>query len=289
MRFVSFFADGRASYGIAHRDGVFDLGARFGTVLPDLKSFLHARALGLTESLPSVSGVDYCSGEFSYRRVIGNPDKILCVGLNYEDHRKETGRPESEYPSIFTRFADSLIGHEEPILLPPVSSALDFEGELAVVIGAFGFRVPEDKALHLIAGYACFNDATLRDWQRHTHQFVPGKNFPGTGPFGPEIVTPDEVGALNDLPISTRLNGEIVQKARLGDMIFSVARVISYVSGFTRLSPGDVIATGTPGGVGFKRSPQLFMKVGDRVEVEIGAVGLLSNAIVKEVPGELDR
>jgi len=285
MRFVSFIAEGRASYGLAHDGGVFDLGARLGAVLPDLKSLLAARALGLAPELPRPTAVDYAGGQFAYAPVIGNPDKILCVGLNYEEHRKETGRPEAAYPAIFTRFADTLIGHEQPLLLPPVSSAFDYEGELAVVIGQAGFRVPEDRALSLVAGYACFNDATLRDWQRHTHQFTPGKNFPGTGPFGPELVTPDEIARLDDQPIVTRLNGTVVQQAKLGDMIFSIARVIAYLSGFTPLRPGDVIATGTPGGVGFKREPQLFMTAGDRVEVEIGGVGRLANPIARETAG----
>jgi 2-keto-4-pentenoate hydratase/2-oxohepta-3-ene-1,7-dioic acid hydratase in catechol pathway len=283
MQFVSFFAEGRARYGIVHQDGVFDLSSRLGDLLPDLKSLLRARALGLVETFPKVTGVDYARGEFTYAPLLGNPEKILCVGLNYEEHRKETGRPESAYPSIFTRFSDTLIGHETPIILPSVSSALDFEGELAVVIGKPGFRVPEEKATQLVAGYSCFNDVTLRDWQRHTHQFIPGKNFPGTGPFGPELITPDEISSLDDMSIVTRLNGIVMQEAKLGDMIFSIPRVISYVSGFTKLAPGDVIATGTPGGVGFKRNPQLFMKAGDRVEVEVGGVGLLANMVEAEV------
>ncbi|MGY3563981.1 2-keto-4-pentenoate hydratase/2-oxohepta-3-ene-1,7-dioic acid hydratase in catechol pathway [Bradyrhizobium sp. USDA 4463] len=285
MRFVSFIAEGRASYGLAQDGGVFDLGARLGAVLPDLKALLTAQALGLAPQLPRPTAVDYAGGQFAYAPVIGNPDKILCVGLNYEEHRKETGRPEAAYPAIFTRFADTLIGHDQPLRLPPVSSAFDYEGELAVVIGRSGFRVPEDRALALVAGYACFNDATLRDWQRHTHQFTPGKNFPATGPFGPELVTPDELTALDDQPIVTRLNDAVVQQAKLGDMIFSIARVIAYLSGFTPLRPGDVIATGTPGGVGFKREPQLFMTAGDRVEVEIGGVGRLVNPIARETAG----
>jgi 2-keto-4-pentenoate hydratase/2-oxohepta-3-ene-1,7-dioic acid hydratase in catechol pathway len=282
MRFVTFKADGRVSYGLAKDGGLVDLGVRLGSILPDLKSYLRAASLGLLPAAQQGATLDYAAGEFTYEPVIPNPDKILCVGLNYEEHRKETGRPEAAYPSIFTRFADTLIGHQAPILLPPVSSALDYEGELAVIIGKPGFRVPEADALSLVAGYACFNDGTLRDWQRHTHQFIPGKNFPATGPFGPELVTPDEVGRLEDQPIETRLNGKVMQSAKLGDMIFSIAKVIAYVSGFTRLAPGDVIATGTPGGVGFKRDPQLFMKVGDTIEVAVGGVGQLVNPIAAE-------
>lgn len=279
MRYVSFVAQGRTSYGLALPKGVFDLKARLGSVLPDLKSYLAAASLGAVPRLPESLNADYGPSEFSYLPVVPNPEKVLCVGLNYEEHRKETGRPESAYPSIFTRFADTLVAHDAPIVLPPVSSALDYEGELAVVIGRDGFRVGEAEALDLVAGYTLFNDATLRDWQRHTHQFIPGKNFPATGAFGPELVTPDELGVLEDRTIETHLNGQVMQKAVLGDMIFSVPRIISYISNFTRLRPGDVIATGTPGGVGFKREPQLYMKVGDTVDVFIPGIGTLSNPI----------
>ncbi len=282
MRFVSFIAANRAGYGIAVAGGVHDLGVRVGSAWPDLKSYLAARGAGATPALPTVLPLDYGAGEFSYLPVIPNPEKVICVGLNYEEHRRETGRPEAAHPSIFTRFADTLLAHGAPIVLPRISSMLDYEGELAVVIGKPGFRVTEAQAMELLAGYAPFNDATLRDWQRHTHQFTPGKNFPATGGFGPELVTPDEAGELAALPIETRLNGELMQSATLGDMIFSVARVIAYCSGFTHLRPGDVIATGTPGGVGFKREPQLFMRHGDVVEVSIGGIGRLANPIVAE-------
>jgi len=284
MRFVSFVAEKQASFGIVRPDGVFDLGARFGSSIPDLKTYLHIKALGLGGSPPEAAVTDYVTGEFQYAPAIPNPEKILCVGLNYEEHRKETGRPESAYPSIFTRFQDTLVGHEMAIRLPSVSTALDYEGELAVVIGKPGFRVPVEHAMSIVAGYTCFNDATLRDWQRHTHQFIPGKNFPGTGGFGPELVTADELppNRLLGCKIETRLNGAVMQSAVLGDMIFSIAKVIAYVSGFTRLAPGDVIAMGTPGGVGFKRDPQVFMAVGDIVEVTIADVGVLRNSIAYE-------
>ena len=215
--------------------------------------------------------------------VIPNPGKILCVGHNYEEHRQETGRAKTAHPSLFVRFADTLIGHEAPIVRPPVSTSLDFEGELAVVIGRGGFRVKPEQALDLVAGYSCFNDGSVRDWQWHTQQFTPGKNFPSTGAFGPALVTPDEVGTLDDLRIETRLNGDVVQSSTLGHMIFPVADIIAYVSSFTRLSPGDVIATGTPGGVGAKRQPPVWLKPGDVVEVDIAGVGVLRNGVVDEV------
>ena len=283
MRFLTFAAEGRVSYGILQDTGVHDLGRRLGSVLPDLKSYLAARGLGVLKEPSGTGAVDYAAGEFSYLPVIPNPAKILCVGLNYEEHRVESSRSKTEHPAIFTRYADTLIGHEGSILLPPNSRSLDYEGELAVVIGKRGYRVSEAQALDLVAGYSVFNDATLRDWQRHTIQFTPGKNFRGTGAFGPCLVTPEEAGAMDGKAIRTVLNGNVMQEATLGDMIFSVARIVTYLSGFTVLSPGDVIATGTPGGVGFKREPQLFMQVGDRVEVTVEGIGNLVNTIAPEV------
>jgi 2-keto-4-pentenoate hydratase/2-oxohepta-3-ene-1,7-dioic acid hydratase in catechol pathway len=284
MAFITFKAENRVSYGVVRDNGVFDLGRRIGQVLPDLKSFLAAQGLGILGSVPKATVTDYATGEFTYAPVIPNPAKILCVGLNYDEHRRETGRPESEHPAIFTRFSDTLIGHDSPVLLPVNSSSLDYEGELAVIIGKAGFRVREDDAMSLVAGYSVFNDTTLRDWQRHTHQFTPGKNFPNTGAFGPALITPQEAGELADKRIETRLNGATMQSAKLGDMIFSIPRVIAYLSGFTRLSPGDVIATGTPGGVGFKRDPQVFMRQGDRVDVTVEGIGTLINTIEQEIP-----
>ena len=287
MRFLSFKAAGRSSYGVRVDGGLFDLGARLGAFAPDLKTYLAAAAQGFRPSLPALRVVDFAAGEFLLQPVVPNPSKILCVGLNYQDHRKETGRPEVPHPALFTRFADSLTAHEGPIWLPPVSTSLDYEGELAVVIGKPAYRVPVERAGEHVAGYACFNDGTLRDWQHHTHQFTPGKTFQKTGAFGPDLVTPDEIGDFAETGIETRLNGQVMQAAKLGDMIFSVAEIVSYASGFTPLKPGDVIATGTPGGVGFKRQPQLFMKVGDRIEVTIGGVGHLLNTIEEEPIGDV--
>jgi 2-keto-4-pentenoate hydratase/2-oxohepta-3-ene-1,7-dioic acid hydratase in catechol pathway len=282
MQFLTFKAEGRVSYGVCRDDGVVDLGARLGQVLPDLKSYLQAKSLGLASDLPEVAGVDYRAGQFSYEPVIPNPTKILCVGHNYEEHRKETRRPKAAHPSVFTRFADTLIGHQAAMVMPQVSNSLDYEGELAIVIGRPGFRVPEADAMRLVGGYACFNDGSLRDWQWHTGQFTPGKNFLRTGSFGPVLVSPEEVDELDQQPIETRLNGAVMQSAVLGDMVFSVSRIIAYVSSFTPLAAGDVIATGTPGGVGAKREPPQFMKVGDTVEVTIGGIGHLVNRVAAE-------
>jgi 2-keto-4-pentenoate hydratase/2-oxohepta-3-ene-1,7-dioic acid hydratase in catechol pathway len=214
--------------------------------------------------------------------VIPNPDKILCIGLNYETHRKETGRSEVENPTVFGRFANSQTGHLANIVRPRVSKDLDFEGELAVIIGRPGRYISRKDAWDHIAGYACYNEGSVRDYQRHTHQFTPGKNFPETGAFGPWMVTPDEAGDLAPLRLQTRLNGQVVQDATISQMIFDIPRQIEYCSAFTRLEPGDVIVTGTPGGVGSRRTPPLWMKPGDVVEVEIDRIGLLRNGIADE-------
>jgi 2-keto-4-pentenoate hydratase/2-oxohepta-3-ene-1,7-dioic acid hydratase in catechol pathway len=280
MKLTTFEHAGKQSYGAVVGEGIFDLGGRF----PDLRSLLAADALdGIRATLKGVEP-DFGFDEVTFLPVIPNPDKILCVGLNYETHRAETGRPATEHPAIFTRFADTQIGHRQPILRPRVSSYLDYEGELAVIIGRGGRYIPEPQALGYIAGYACYNDVTVRDWQRHTPQFTPGKNFPATGAFGPWLVTTDEAGDARNLQLTTRLNGKVVQQARIGEMIFPIERLVAYVSSFTRLRPGDVICTGTPGGVGFKRQPPLWMEPGDVVEVELGGIGILGNPVQEERP-----
>jgi 2-keto-4-pentenoate hydratase/2-oxohepta-3-ene-1,7-dioic acid hydratase in catechol pathway len=282
MRFISFTAEGRPTYGIVRDKGVVDLGARFGGILPDLTTWLEAEEAGLSVPVPTSAPADYRLDEIIYDPVIPFPNKIICVGLNYEEHRIETKRAESAYPSLFTRFADTLIGHNAPMIRPRISGDLDYEAELAIVIGKEAFRVPRDRALEVIAGYSCFNEGSIRDFQRHTHQFMPGKNFPGTGAFGPELVTLDEISGFDDLRIETRLNGTVMQSAVLGQMIFNVPHIIEYVTSFTPLGPGDVIATGTPGGVGARREPPVWMKSGDVVEVTIESIGHLVNEIRDE-------
>jgi 2-keto-4-pentenoate hydratase/2-oxohepta-3-ene-1,7-dioic acid hydratase in catechol pathway len=275
MRFISFTHQGRASWGRTEGDRVHDLGAIAGAPA-DLKDAIAAGALA---SLASGDAPTLARGDVRLLPVIPNPAKILCVGHNYETHRQETGRAKVAHPSIFTRFADTLTGADDPILLPKVSTSLDFEAELAVVIGKSGRDIADADAMDHIAGYACFNDASIRDWQWHTTQFTPGKNFPGTAPFGPELVTPDEIAELGAVSVRSRLNGEVMQEATVADMIFPIAQIIAYVSAFTPLAPGDVIATGTPGGVGAKRTPPVWMKPGDTIEVEVEGVGTLVSRI----------
>ena len=273
MRFVSFTVDGRASWGRVRGDSILDCGS---DALPDLKTAI-AR-----DALRDADGPAIARGKVRLLPVIPNPAKILCVGHNYESHRVETARDRTEHPSIFTRFPDTLIGADDPILLPRVSSDLDYEAELAVVIGRGGRHISESDAMAHVAGFACFNDASVRDWQWHTRQFIPGKNFPGTAPFGPELVTPDEIADLDGVSVELHLNGDVMQRATLDHMLFPIPTIIAYVSAFTPLSPGDVIATGTPGGVGSKRTPPVWLKPGDTVEVRISGIGSLRSAIVDE-------
>lgn len=276
MKYLSFLRpNGTASYGRLENDIVYDL--KIDSAPTDLKAAIADNVLSTLESSET-----FAYSQISLLPVIPNPNKIFCVGHNYESHRKETGRDEVANPSIFIRFADSLTAHKSEILMPKVSTSLDYEGELAVIIGKGGRAIAEAEAMNHVAGYACFNDASIRDWQWHTRQFTPGKNFPTTGPFGPYMVTPDEAGNLEHVHVITRLNGEVMQDQPIGDMIFPIAQIIAYVSAFTPLSPGDVIVSGTPGGVGAKRTPPVWMKPGDTIEVEIGPMGTLVNCIAEE-------
>ena len=281
MKLASYQLAGKPTWGVIEGEEAVHVGNTLAAQYPDLKSALEADAFAAIKAAMGTSERSSLPG-LTWLPVIPNPDKILCVGLNYEMHRKETGRAEVKHPTIFARFANSQTGHLTNIIQPKVSTNLDFEGELAVVIGKAGRYIEAADAMAHVAGYSCYNDGSVRDFQAHTHQFTPGKNFPGTGAFGPWMMTPDELGLLSDLRISTRLNGETVQDATLGQMIFNIPTILEYCSTFTRLEPGDVIVTGTPGGVGVKRTPPLWMKPGDIVEVEIERLGTLRNHIAGE-------
>jgi acylpyruvate hydrolase len=211
------------------------------------------------------------------------PGKIICVGLNYIDHALESGFTVPDYPTIFTRFASSLIGSGAPIIRPTVSTELDYEGEMVAIIGIGGRHIAEENALDHVIGYSIFNDASIRDYQKKSSQWTIGKNFDSTGAFGPYLVTADELPAgAKGLHIQTRLNGVVVQDASTDDMVFSVARLISILSEAITLLPGDLIVSGTPAGVGVARKPPLFMKHGDMCEVEIEGIGMLRNKIEDE-------
>lgn len=282
MKLASFSVQGRTTYGVVDGDQLIDLESVKPTFGTDLKHAIAANRLGeLTPAvlapLPRVPVADV-----TFLPVIANPGKVLCIGINYATHVRETGRDMPTYPMIFTRFADSQVAHLQPIIRPKASHKLDFEGELAVVIGKTARHVKAADALDYVAGYACYNDGSVRDWQKHTIQFVPGKNFPNTGGFGPWLVTRDEIGDPQDLELTTRLNGEVMQHTCTSDMIFSVSQLIEYCSTFTELAPGDVIVSGTTGGVGAFREPPVWMKPGDTVEVEIAGIGILRNNIADE-------
>jgi 2-keto-4-pentenoate hydratase/2-oxohepta-3-ene-1,7-dioic acid hydratase in catechol pathway len=261
--------------------GIVDLGARLGARYPDLRALIAADALDEARRLAGAAP-DVPLDGVAWLPVIPNPDKIVCVGLNYEEHRVETQRDRTDHPAVFLRVAESQVGHGEPILLPPESTQLDYEGEIAVVVGAPGRRIPEARAWAHVLGYAPYNDGSIRDWQRHTVQWTAGKNFARTGGFGPWLATADEVPPGTVLELTTRLNGAVMQHATTDMLIHSIPRLVAYISTWTTLLPGDVIVTGTPGGVGARRNPPVWMKAGDVVEVEVSQVGVLRNVVAAE-------
>jgi len=278
MRWLSFETGGRASFGYltGNGSGVVDVGARTG--LPDLKAAIASGlvARGASEG----DDADVALADVGYLPTVTNPDKILCVGLNYKAHQEETGRGGEGVPTIFVRFAGAQIGHEQPMIRPRESNTLDYEGEIAMIIGRAGRRISRADALSHVIGFGIYNDGSVREWQRQTSQFTPGKNFTGTGGFGPWMMTVDEIGNLDDLEITTRLNGEVMQNSKASLLVHGFAELIEYCSTFIELVPGDVIVTGTPGGVGAARKPPVFMDEGDVVEVEVKPIGTLRNRIV---------
>lgn len=279
MKLVSFKHAGRATYGLLQADRYRQPPAEFLNRYPDLVSVLRGDALRELESATAANGIEIDPATTQALPVVTNPAKFICVGLNYKSHVAETKRGDSPYPSLFLRFNDTLAANGDLVPRPAFSDRFDWEGELALVIGKGGRHIPKEQAFDHIAGYACLNDVSVRDWQKHTHQFTPGKNFPGTAPVGPYLLTRDEVPDVTKLTLETRVNGEVMQHASLGDLIFDIPVLIEYISRFTPLSPGDLIATGTPGGVGDRREPPRYMKDGDTVEVEITGLGILRNRI----------
>jgi len=281
MKLATFRTAQGASYGAVTGKGIVDLRRYLGNQYPDLKALIEGA--GFSKASQHVSEApDYQLSDVTWLPVIPNPDKIVCVGLNYEEHRAETGRDKTEQPALFLRVAESQVGHRQPIARPRESTHLDFEAEIAVVIGKPGRRISQKDSWSHIAGYSCYNDGSVRDWQRHTIQWTAGKNFARTGAFGPWMVTADEIPPNTVLTLSCRLNGERMQHATTEQMIFKIPKLIEYISTFTTLLPGDVIVTGTPGGVGARRTPPLWMKPGDKVEIEIDKVGVLENPIGEE-------
>jgi 2-keto-4-pentenoate hydratase/2-oxohepta-3-ene-1,7-dioic acid hydratase in catechol pathway len=283
MRIVSFQDRRGQSWGVLDDDKIIDLGRRPGFGYPTVADAL--RGGGLMDIAMEVVGLPATIELADVQLVppVPNPAKILCIGLNYDAHATERRRPGNAKPTVFLRHADTLIGHAQPIVQPRQNEQLDFEGELAVVIGTSARHVDVERATEHVAGYTCFNEASVRDFQKHSSQFTAGKNFPATGACGPWIVTRDEVPQLTNREIRTRLNGQIVQHAALDDQIFSIAELIAYLSSWTELTPGDLVVIGTPGGVGAARQPTpLWMKPGYVCEVEINGIGTLANPITQE-------
>jgi 2-keto-4-pentenoate hydratase/2-oxohepta-3-ene-1,7-dioic acid hydratase in catechol pathway len=282
MKLVSFVAENGPRYGVVKNSGVIDLRRRFDDRLPTLRAVLSAGALPEAERIARDAAPDFPLDRLQLAPVIPDPDKIICIGMNYRDHVAEVGRTVTEKPALFARFAGSQVGHLQPLVKPAVSDQFDYEGELAVVIGKEGRHIPASRALQHVAGYSCYNEGSVRDWQRHTSQFLAGKTFAGTGAFGPWLVTADEIPDPSRLTLETRLNRQLVQHTTTDLMITSIPEQIAYISTMLLLLPGDVIVSGTPGGVGLKRSPQLFMRPGDIAEVEISGIGVLRNPVIAE-------
>ena len=282
MKLISYQYNGQDGYGAVQGDRVVELHSVFGTRAPDLKALIAADLLAEAASAVQAAKATLPLSEMTLLPVIPNPGKIVCVGLNYGEHVRETGREITEKPTLFLRVAESQVAHGEDIVLPPESSRLDYEGEIAIVIGQGGRRISEADAWEHIAGYACYNDGSIRDWQTATPQWTAGKNFWRTGGFGPWMVTRDEIADNQVMTLVTRLNGQEMQRTTTDKLIHSIPRQIAHISAFMPLAPGDVIVTGTPGGVGAKRTPPVWMKAGDVVEVEVDAIGVLRNGVRAE-------
>jgi len=281
MRLVSFESETGAGYGVVKGDGVVDLTRRLGTDAPDLRALLAADGLPRAALAAAEATADLALDDLRYLPPIPAGNKVICIGLNYADHAEEAGLERPEKPMIFARWPDAQTGHGQPLLRPRESDRFDFEAELAVVIGRGGRRIPAARAMEAVAGYTAFNDGSLRDWQFHTSQFGPGKNFPASGSMGPWLVTADDIEDPGKLSVAARLNGKTMQDGTTADLIFPIPELIAYISIVTPLGPGDVIATGTPAGVGFSRKPPVFMKPGDTIEVEIEGIGVLRNPVAE--------
>lgn len=280
MKLSTYTHQGNTSVGVVTDNGIVDLAPLMiekGVI--NLHGLIEADLLSECGNYADGRTADHAIADIEFEPVIPNPGKIICVGINYHAHKIETGNPDYEYPMLFARYPESQVGHQQLMLKPRESERLDYEGEMAVIIGKKGRRISQEDALSHVAGYSCYNDGSVRDYQRHTTQFLPGKTFVGTGGFGPWMVTADEIPDPSKLKLETRLNGETVQSISTDQMINSIPALIEYISTVLPINPGDVIVSGTPGGVGDKRTPPLYMFENDVVEVEISGIGVLRNTI----------
>jgi acylpyruvate hydrolase len=286
VKFATYLRDGQPRLGVVDRDAVVDLADARPGVPPDLRLALLAGVdlVAAAKAALSFDAKRLPLASLTLAPLVPEPGKVVCLGLNYYDHAKESGRQKPEYPWFFFRGASSLLAHGGEALRPRVSEKFDYEAELAVVIGKRGKHVKQADALEIVFGYTCFNDISVRDYQKRTPQWTIGKNFDATGGFGPVLVSADELppGAM-ELKIQGRLNGEVMQDANTTDMVWGVAETIALLTECLTLEPGDVIVMGTPAGVGQARTPPVWMKAGDRFEVEIERIGTLVNNIVDEV------
>lgn len=280
MKLASYLLDGATSFGVVEGDAVIDVGSRVRKQFGSLKHALGA----LDELKRAVAGEAPTAllSDLELLPPIPDPGRILCIGRNYRADTLRAGLPIPDYPILFSRFADSQVGHGQPLAYPTVSQQYDWEGELAFVVGKSGRHIPPERAFDHVAGYACYNDGSVRDYQRHTSQDLPGKNFWRSGAFGPWLVTQDEIADPTDLIVTSRVNGELMQSGEVADFIFPIPTLVAYLSGIFPLEPGDVIATGTPLGCGTTRDPKLWLKPGDLVEVDIAGIGTLANRVVRE-------
>ncbi len=280
MKFLSYSISNKISYGVLIKDHVIDLGSR----IPNstLLSIISDGSIVKIQDQALTYDPDFSVSEIQFHKPLLNGGRFICVGKNYKGHLAEANMKLPDFPSMFLRLDTSVVAHNENLISPKVSTHFDFEGELALIIGKPGRHIKKTDALSHIAGYSIFMDGSIRDFQ-FQHSLTAGKNFYATGSFGPYFVTSDEVGDPTQLDLKTRLNGIEVQHTKTDDLIFDIPCLIEYISSYTNLLPGDVIATGTPEGVGFARTPPLWMKAGDHLEVEISKLGTLSHLVIDEV------
>jgi 5-carboxymethyl-2-hydroxymuconate isomerase len=282
MRFLTFSAKDKRSWGVATENGIIDLGARFGG---SLQQVIQDDALAAMREQAAGLHADTDPADIQYLPPIANPEKIACIGVNYANRNSEY-RDDSEdpqWPSLFMRTIDSFTGHEQPLWRPPESHQLDYEGEIVIVIGKAGHRIPQDEALAHIAGLTLMNEGTLRDWVRHAKfNVTQGKNFVHSGSIGPWLVSADEFAGYDQLTLSTRVNGEQRQHDTTANLMFPFAYLISYLSTFFIFKPGDLISTGTPLGAGARFDPPRYLAPGDSVEVEVPGIGLLRNGVIDD-------
>ena len=284
MRVLSFAVGGRSTFGAVSGDGVVDLGLRLDGKYRDLRDAITRQALAELADAASGASADHALTDIRFLKPIPYPEKIVCIGVNYAN-RNEEYKDSSEaapYPSVFLRVPDSMVGHDEPFIRPRESEQLDYEGEIGLIIGKSGRRIPPEKAGDYVAGVTCVNEGAVRDWMRHgKFNVTQGKNFDATGSVGPWMVTTDEVDPFNDeLQVTARVNGDVRQHDTTANLIFDFRYLVNYVSTFMTLTPGDIISTGTPIGAGARMDPPQFLKPGDEVEVEVSRVGILANSVV---------